>query len=64
MPLPSLPLDVLLVVLRGLDIIDVVRIGMVSDSRLPPISIFSHDPRNAVDLQRPLRGHTGPSCLD
>ena len=33
MPLSSLPLDVLLAVLRDLDIVDVVRIGMVSGPR-------------------------------
>lgn len=32
MTLPSLPLDVLLAVLRDLDIVDVVRTGMVSPS--------------------------------
>ena len=40
MSLPSLPLDILLVVLRELDIVDVVRTGMVS----PLLVIF---PRQA-----------------
>jgi len=37
MNLPTLPLDVLLVVLRGLDIVDVVRAGMVSS----PVMVVS-----------------------
>ena len=44
MPLPSIPLDVLLAVLRDLDILDVVRIGMVSGRCLTPILTLTHIP--------------------
>jgi len=42
--LPSLPLDVLLAILRDLDIVDVVRTGMVSRRSLPPTSALTHYP--------------------
>ena len=64
MPFPSLPLDVLLVILRDVDVVDVVRTGMVSGRSLTSILTLTIPPRNVTDLQSPLRGHTGPLHLE
>ena len=51
MPLPSLPHDVLLAIFRDLDIVDVVRAGMVSPQTVA--ALHQSSPRNVADLQRP-----------
>lgn len=66
MNLPSLPLDILLAVFRDLDVIDIVRTGVVSPSIVRHFSSFLLKilPWGVSDLQGPLRGHTYPIRLD
>ena len=65
MPLLSLPFDALLDVLRDLDIIDVIRTGMVSPQTVAVLhpALMIRSSRNVTDLQRPLQGHTSPLRL-
>lgn len=58
MPLPSLPFDVLLAVFRNLDIVDVVRIGMV---RPLMVSLLLPNPRTR---SRPIPLETSQTCND
>jgi hypothetical protein len=67
MSLPSLPIDVLLVVFQNLDTTDVVRIGTVSPLIVAVGLDFSAHPQSlaliTLDLQRTPCGRTSPSRL-